>query len=721
MAHRLTRAHQTEHPLRHRIYGPKSKTSSSQIFPQTLLFTFFCLALLFLSRGRVYSETPENGPVHLKSDTLQYFKAQDIYLAVGSVSIRQGALHVQADSARFKNDTGEVEAFGNVHFSDGENEFEARRVVFNIDTHLGVLYHGKIFLKEDNYYVRGEQVVRTALDRYELKMGSFTACDCEDNPAWQLRAEDLDLTIDEYLFARNVFFYIKGMPVFYLPYFIYPVKTERQTGLLIPRIGYGSRYGFRYQQDFFWAISRHQDATISLEHRGTKGEGLGLEYRYVMSRKSFGQLNTVYFRDRENAVDRWEVRYTHEQRISDRVRAKLDLSYVNENDTFQSLSDRTAERAVQNVESNFIVTYQGDASFAYLLARYTQDLTTPSNNLTPQRLPELGYNLIEYRLGEGPFYFNLDTTAVNFWSEGGLDLQRIDLYPKVSLPITLTSRATLTPWAGFRETWYSEGALTASEIRREIVPAGIALEGRGWIHWGESRYLMNPAVFYENIEVDDETDILQIDAIDALHARESLTFSLMQRLIVPDENLGSREFISLRFTETLHLDTVPAASLNARRFSDLRGEFRLSPWPNIAFDVDSFYDVYDHEISAWTTGLQIAFNSYFDLSITQRETRDGTLPQKGDLFNPYYLGDREAVTPAIDFLSEAITLTTLWGFRFINRVYYDVDQSKVVEVDYLLDYQAQCWGLGLSYLDFHDRNEFSFLITLKGLGGFSPR
>ncbi len=720
MAHRLTLSQGREHPLSDRLSGISPVSNQNPLLFKKRLFIFICLLFLLFYPKPARSETEEKGPIYLKSDSLQYFKETDIYLAVGSVIIEQGALKVKADSARLKGESGEVDAFGNVHFSDGENAFEARRVLFNIDTQLGVLYQGKLFIKSDNYYINGEKIVRMALDRYELKIGNFTACDCQENPAWRIQAGELNLQLDNYLFAKNVVFYVKDVPIFYLPYFIYPVKTERQSGLLVPHIGYSSLYGFRYRQEFFWAISKQQDATFALEHRGKKGEGLGLEYRYVLSRKSFGQLNTMYFKDRENKVDRWEVRYTHDQRLSDRVRAKLDISYINENDSFRDLSDRTAERALQNIESNLFVTYHGEVSFAYLLARYTQDLLSLSNNQTPQKLPEIGYNLIEYRLGESPVYFNFESTAVNFWSEGGLNLQRMDFYPKLSLPIPLTSGANLTPWAGFRETWYSEGALTEPSISRAVFPAGITLDGRTAMDIGAGRYVFNPTLFYENILVEEEGDILQIDAIDALHDRESLTLTLMQRYITLDEKGIPQEKLGLRFTETLHLDTIPTAALNTRRFSDLRAELHLQPWTPVSLHVDSFYDVYDNRFIAWNTDLQIVFSSYLSLSITQRETRDGTLAQKGDLFNPYYLGDREAVTPAIDFLSEEIAITTPWGIRFINRAYYDVDQSKVVEIDYILEFQAQCWALGLSYLDFHDRDEFSFLITLKGLGGFSP-
>jgi len=216
-----------------------------------ILFLFFCTLFLSLviTKNALSAEVKE--PVHLKADTLQYFRKKDIYLAAGSVSITQGVMQVEGDSLSLIAETGEATVFGNVHFFDGENNIDAKKIVFNIDTKLGVLYKGKIFIKGDNYHIEGTQIVKDGVDHYTLENGSFTACDCEENPAWQFRASKLDLTLDEYLFAKHVLFYVKNVPVFYLPYFVAPVKRERSTGLLVPHVGFSSRDGFQFQQDFF--------------------------------------------------------------------------------------------------------------------------------------------------------------------------------------------------------------------------------------------------------------------------------------------------------------------------------------------------------------------------------------------------------------------------------------------------------------------------------------
>lgn len=697
---------------------------SSRYCLNLFFFLFFCISTthltLFESQAAEFFENTED-PVYLRADRLQYMKKLDIYFAEGHTLIKQGSTFLKADMLRLKGKTGAVSAMGHIHYFDGLNHMDAERIEININTKLGRLYQGKIFIKENNYYIEGNEIIRHAIDRFEFKSGSFTACDCQENPAWRIRAANLDLTVDEYLFAKHTRFYIKDVPIFYLPYFIYPATQNRQTGLLIPRMGYSNKYGFRYKQALFLALAENQDATLEFEDRDKKGKGLGLEYRYIISRDSRGELNAAFFQDKVANVDRWEVRLNHLQKFSSRVEGKIDLKYVNLNTNLRDLSNQTAARAQQNIESNLSLTYLGELSYAYLLARYTQDLTQASNNNTFQRLPEIGFSLIEYQPGKSPFYFNFDSTAVNFWSKGGLSLKRVDLYPKISLPIRLAKTITLTPWAAFRETWYQHGDQNQDAVSREVIPKGITLQGNTSSHWGETTQNTNASLFYENIAVSDGDDIVQIDEIDSLHDRQNITATLVQRFLKINRRGLPEEKASLRFTETYHPDKIAPESLNnGLRFSDLRTELHLRPWSSISLGVDTFYDLDAGQITSVNTDIEVKMNSYVNIKAHQRTSRVGTLPKKGDLFNPYYLGDRETLTPEIEFWSGEVALKTPWGIQYVNRVFYEATQGELVEIDHILTYHAQCWGILLSYIEFQDRTEFSFLITLKGLGGISP-
>ena len=89
---------------------------------------------------------------------------------------------------------------------------------------------------------------------------------------------------------------MKGVPLFYLPWFYYPIQSEdRATGFLMPSYGASTFRGQAISNAFFWAISRSQDATFMYDWFTRAGQGGGVEYRYVLDPRSSGTFRSYVF------------------------------------------------------------------------------------------------------------------------------------------------------------------------------------------------------------------------------------------------------------------------------------------------------------------------------------------------------------------------------------------------------------------------------------------
>ena len=687
-----------------------------------LLFVVFLLSALLrpatapaaATDAAAESVQRPKGTIHLSADRLEYRREDQSYFAEGSVDIDQPPLHMKADRARLDTATNKVVAEGNVFFSDGANEIHAERLEVNIDTQLGVIYRARVFVKKEGYHLEGERVERLSEEVYSLENATFTACDCPENPDWRFRARHLRLRLDYYVVARDAFFDIKGVPVLYLPYLIYPVVTHRQTGFLIPQLGYNTRDGFKFSPAFYWAISKSQDATFTVDYRSQLGIGGSTQYRYVLDRYSSGVFNGTYFYDKTLNQDQVEIRYQHQQRFSDRLSMTMNVNYVNILDFYRNLSDLTEERAARNVESNFMMIYRDENNYAYLLARYTQDLSV-SNNTTLQRLPEIGYSLSNYRLGPTPLYLQFQGVATNFWRQEGLKAQRADFYPRLSLPIPLFTGVTLTPEAGFRETAYSKSTTSDQAIHREAYPLGAALVavatggGKSWMH------RLEPSLTYEYIPMSDVSDVPQFDEIDTIHRANQITAAIdnaFLRLASPGVWV---EAGYLRFTDTYNIDQ--ARSGDPRPFSDLRQELGFTPVAPLSFMVDAFYNVYDGRYSVVDTDLVVKGYQPLTVSVGHRYGREGTAPLKGNLFDPFSLGERITI-PETNYLTEHVILRSPWGINLASKAYYDVKRQGFDEIDYGFQFERQCWSFTLIYLDLKEKNQLSFMFTLRGAGSY---
>jgi LPS-assembly protein len=69
-------------------------------------------------------------------------------------------------------------------------------------------------------------------------------------------------------------FQILDWPVLWMPRAAFPVFRERQSGFLIPRVGFSNRRGFQLLQPFYWDISKNQDATLSADIETAQRLGL---------------------------------------------------------------------------------------------------------------------------------------------------------------------------------------------------------------------------------------------------------------------------------------------------------------------------------------------------------------------------------------------------------------------------------------------------------------
>ncbi len=657
--------------------------------------------------GALIENLPGDVAIHLAADRLEHLKGDDVYRAEGSVVLTQGAFHLSTDALRLHNATGQMDAEGAVRITDGQNQIAADRAEMNLRSRLGVLTRARLFMEEENYFLTGERIERLAENRYALSDATFTAC-AACNPDWRIGARTLRVQPDGYLVARDVVFYAGDWPILYLPGFLYPTGTTRKTGLLIPRVGWNSSDGPRYLQDFFWAMAKNQDATLTLDHRGARGDGAGLEYRYAFARAGDGRLQVDYFHDDRKAVHRWDTQYDHVQRLSDRISARLHFRHLNRKDTLVEIADEANERAQGKIVSDAVLTYRGDAVLTYLLARYTQNLTRAEDDVTVQRLPEAGFR---WQAQTGPWTLDADGSVVYFWRRKGLRIPRADLNTRLSWPATLAP-FTITPWVGVRDTFYGRGALEDSRQNRLVFPMGLDAQTVRTRTFGNITHRIQPQLAYQYIGVKETATLPQFDDIDAIADRHAVTASLGQQWLQQDDTGASREAAALRLTETYRIGAPGADG----HLSPLRMEARTRLTPNLSADVDAFYDVQRHRrrrMRAWSTDLRWHLSD-ITLSLGQRYARGGPIPQRGDLFGGPFLGEGEIV-PRTVFWNGRMTLKMPWGTTMTARADFDAETRRFVQSTYEVQYAGDCWGITLGYADLPNRNAFSFLIHLKGL------
>ncbi|MGQ0812458.1 MAG: LPS-assembly protein LptD [Nitrospiraceae bacterium] len=465
---------------------------------------------------------------------------------------------------------------------------------------------------------------------------------------------------------------------------------------------------------------------------------------------------------------------THTQQINPDLLLRVQAFLVTDPNDLQQLSNSGAQRALPSGESSLLGTRRLPYGNLYMLGQYLQPLQSGGND-TFQRLPELGYSLANTSPFEGPFLFGLDSNFVNFYRDEGFTVNRVDVVPAFSTDVLDVGHIVgFTPQIKGREAYYTRGAQTESTVHRETFWAALDATSKltrrlGLDDGGNLLHTIEPSVIYEYVPQTDQSKIAQIDQVDDLPKKNLMTYSLHSRLLertaqgstfnwldltlaqsyrVGGVQTRARDFTSGivpplgTITQPLQPATVP---IQGKRFSDLwmratignnipqlipassaaaafgRGSTAvLGTTPAISqyLTVDAFLDPYRGALSQWNTDVRVQDSNRWYLEIGQRYTRDGNRVRRGDIWNPISFNEVYAPTPEIQFVTAGGAFKTPFGWTVGAKAYYDVKNGKSPEYDVVALYQnpCKCWSLGLYYLQFPDRAQYNFMLSLTGLG-----
>ncbi|MCG8588704.1 MAG: LPS assembly protein LptD [Proteobacteria bacterium] len=353
--------------------------------------------------------TADDLPSEITADTIEYDRARELYVAEGHVRLVQEGRLLEADWVAFSRRTGQGVASGNVVVEDGSDRILAEFLEFQVEDLQGLLFDARFDGGPSDLRIEAGEIEKTGDQTYSLRDGRFTTCRCPDPDStepWRIRAARADIEVDGYGTARNTTFDVLGIPIIWLPWMVYPVKTERSTGLLFPELGIGGRNGFEVGLPLFWAARENVNVTLTpryLEKRGIKPE---LDVEYVFGERSGGELFFSGIRDTDivpNTPDtpygsyRFAGTLEHDQDLPGGWRGIADVEWVSDNDYLldfrRDIDDRSLDRFLES--SVFAFRHAGRTGRLGLVAgaRYADDLQNPDDRdrdrFLLQRLPEL--------------------------------------------------------------------------------------------------------------------------------------------------------------------------------------------------------------------------------------------------------------------------------------------------------------------------------------------
>ncbi len=675
-------------------------------------------------------------PVDIVASEIEYDRKNNYMKASGDVEITQGSRILKADHVRLNILTNDAEATGNVMLKDGEDVLYCDAFSLNFETQLGTVSDARLFIMENNFHINGEDVERTGLNQFRIRQGSLTTCDDKINPPWRIDAENIKITINGYAKLSNSRFRVKGVPVLYVPYMILPVKTQRQSGLLIPEAGYSSSRGVKFNNSFFWAISDSQDATVWLDYYERKGFAEGLEYRYRRNEQSWGKFygyftkeRSRYFRHeyrdlRDRGQERGFLNFEGEEYFTDDFYIKAQGSYVTDREFYGDYSSqvrrtrsqwkKTSIRSLEKDESNLFMNKNWDFYNLIFSANLYKNLMHGAPD-TVQELPRVLFSTTQRPFWRDTLFFQMDSSYDYFWRERGEKGHRVDFYPKISIPFNYNGWLKLSPEIGFKNTMYfglsdHRGYDKTSHLptaRVDFSTTFMRVYSPGTSLIEKLKHTLEPGVVYEYIEDDNQKHLPSFDIQDDFFRRNSVSYYLKNRFTglfkQPTGGLEEYEIGYLMVGQTYNIKT-PKRGLylkgdERKNMSDIFAELRLGVLPSLYLKTKTYYSTHRNNLSYFNT--LVNWSNY-----------------KGEYLQFEYIYSRD-MYETVDLQGR---ISFIRNFYLFFDVEFDTRRSKYLDTEFGIDYAHQCWGGRISLEKSRGTGgrssdtSINFSVYLKGIG-----
>jgi len=498
----------------------------------------------------------------------------------GAVRVETVDLIFRADEADYNRDTGYLEARGHVQFEDFKTgqKMAVDRAVYNLEDKTGEFHtvdgtapsrieaRPGILTTQNPFYFQGAWAEKLA-NRYILHDGFVTDC-LVPRPWWVLKAKSFDIVPGDYAIAHQSWFYLRNVPLFYMPVFYKSLKKQpRRSGFLTPNIGTSSRRGKMLGVGYYWAINRSYDLAYRAQWFSARGVAHHVDFRGKVNDKTDFDFALYGVNDHglngQNATPGFLATLVGKSDLGNGWLARGELNYLSSFAFRQNFTESFHEAIFSETHSvGSLTKHWSDYGFNVVTERNVVfQSTTPGDQIVIRKLPELQFITREHAVRNWPLWFSLDSsfglerrTQPLFQTRQFVD--RSDFAPRVTTAFHWMG-ISLAPSFGIRETFYDSstvnGRVTGDNLVRssrdvtvDLVLPSLArvFDAPKWMAQ-KVKHVIEPRVTYRFVNgIDDFSRTLRFDSTDLFTNTNEVEFSLTNRLLTKDTNGTVANFLS---------------------------------------------------------------------------------------------------------------------------------------------------------------------------------
>jgi len=344
--------------------------------------------------------------VQYAAETIEYVNPEHLLMLDGNAMIRYRTAKLKADHIRYNTQTQDLMAWGVPVLWDGDQKVVGDRLIYNVGSGRGTIFQGfsvTEFNRGKKGMFSGVRIHKVGPSTMNVVDGSFTTCDAKC-PHYYFTSHKIKLYHRDRAIAKPIYLKFRDVPVFVLPYAIFPIQRKnRQSGLIVPTFG---EQGFlqadseRYIEDlgYYFALSDYHDLALYFSYGERRGWWWEANWRYNLRYVFNG---TIRYEQRHIPISggkrkEWQARWNHNQQIDETasLRANVNLS---SSQNFYSNSLDFDEQPTRSIRSTITLQKQwtfGSGSVALEETRtFDTDETGKEIETQNQRLPVINFSM----------------------------------------------------------------------------------------------------------------------------------------------------------------------------------------------------------------------------------------------------------------------------------------------------------------------------------------
>ena len=663
------------------------------------------LLFVVLSIGSV-----EFGAAHLRYES----KMRTVTLA-GSAWVRTGDIQLFADSITYLSNYQIIYAHGNCTLIVRADTMTGDSLGYNLKTDDGVMWHGRAHVEKG--WITGDALVKIGKDTILIKHGSFTTCDLVP-PHYEFVADRMKLEGKELGIVQPLILKVHELPVFYAPFWFFPLRRDRHSGFLMPSIGYNSIDGkYIRRLRYYLVLNNYSDITFGMDIIEKRGPKFDVQAVYKLYKRFNGELNFSWADDYSVKRVRWSASGRHFQDFGHGWTLRANGNFASDRNFSQDYFEQHDQWLKQDMRS--FVSLSKRFKFASMNVSFNrlEDMTNGSGNF---QAPSVSFNLFNKTIWK----FNISANSV-FQRAGQFDTLSSSVRwawrnrASVSSSIKLLRYFNFMPSVSFTSTVYDTNILGhgpfevhgfTGSASISTVLYGISVFGIGPIK--RFRHTLRPSIGFNYSEKEDKDSLTapfgQFGRLPLPSKRGSYRISndFDARL----ENGTVISLLSLDISGAYDLDksekplTPISISLNSSPYRKLsiRGNVYVDPysldWSNASLSTGLSFSLNDPRIAEWdTTKRTWSVSMYHTLSKSSPERK------------------------AVQRVSVSISgkPTPNWSVKYSFN--YNPETGKIVDQYLSLNRDLHCWAFSLRWSKLGERTNYDFRVWIKALPDVSIR